>query len=105
MTLGEVLNDIDAHPANAWLYLPRAPEWSPTTEAAVLVSEEVPPEEEDEPEAGVPEYAKLNGLRQVLPVTVVQDVLAHLASSKVDPTPVERVSALKFYFDHDAFKP
>lgn len=105
MTLGEVLSDINAHSALAWLYLPRAAQWSPETEAAILVSDEVPPDEEDEPEAGVPEYARLRGLQQVLPVTVVQDVLAFLAESKPHSTPEEKVTALTFYFDYDAFGP
>lgn len=46
--------------------------------AAVLESDEIPEEEEDLPEAGVPEFAKANDLKQVLPITVVQDIVANL---------------------------
>ena len=87
-----------------WLYLPRAGEWNLATTAAVLESDEIPEEEEDLPEAGVPEFAKANDLRQVLPITVVQDIVANLKLFHPSPTAAETLAAFTFYYDNDAFQ-
>jgi hypothetical protein len=104
MTLEEMFNRAGEFSATAWLYLPRGETWTLSSRSAVLESEEVPEDEEDEADAGVPEFAKLNGLKQVLPVTVVQDILSNLRSSRPMAGPSEMFTALMFYYDNDAFE-
>jgi hypothetical protein len=102
-TLKEVLLSIEQKPSTAWVYLPQDKEWNLESRSAVLQSEEVPPELEDEPDAGIPEIAKANGLMQALPVTVVQDIVRNIRAQKPDATIVDLFRAFEFYYQHDAF--
>jgi hypothetical protein len=68
-----------------------------------LESEEVPPELEDDPDAGVPEFAKRNNLIQALPVTVVQDIATNARSQKPDANLGDLLYAFLYYYKHDAF--
>jgi hypothetical protein len=104
MTLEEMFSRVDELSATAWLYLPQGEAWTLSSRAAVLESEEVSEDEEDDPDAGVPEFAKLNGLKKVLPVTVVQDILSNLRLSRPAALPSEMLSAFMFYYDNDAFE-
>ena len=101
-TLREILSGCDALDPKAWVYLP-AGEWSLNTSAAVLRSEEVPPGLENEPHAGVPQFAKEHGLRQVLPVTTVQDIVDNAHAQKRDISVNELLKAFDYYYKHDAF--
>jgi len=102
-TLKEILLSIEGHSALAWVYLPADKNWNLDSPSAVLESEEVPPELEDEPDAGVPEFAKQNGLIQALPVTTVQDIVSNAKAQKPDATVVDLLKAFEFYYRHDAF--
>jgi hypothetical protein len=102
LKLKEVLRTIDTKPENAWLYLPSEGVWTLDSNSAVLESDEVPPELEDEPDAGVPDFAKRNGLRQVLPVTTVQDIIANARTQRPNATLEEILEAFEFYHDNDA---
>ena len=104
MTLEEVLTGSGHFSDRAWVYLPRTGEWDLGTSAAVLESEEVPEEDEDLPDAGVPEFAKANDLKQVLPITAVQYIVANLQNFNPSPTAVEILSAFTFYYNTDAFQ-
>lgn len=101
--LRDVLANIRDQNDRAWLYLPAAGPWSYDSPAAVLESEEVPPELEDEPDAGIPQYAKDQGLKQVLPITVVQDVVSNVLAQRPAATPDDLFRAFIHYFEHDAF--
>jgi hypothetical protein len=101
--LADVLTNPQAQDARAWLYLPANTAWSLDSPAAVLESEEVPPELEDEPDAGVPKFAKDNGLAQILPITAVQDVVSNAHQQRSGLSLSELLHALKFYYEHDAF--
>lgn len=101
--LKTVLLSIKDEPPRAWLYLPKDRNWSIDSLCAVLESEEVPPELEDDPEAGVPQFAKQNELLQALPVTVVQDVVMNAKAQKPDASPEDFFRAMLFYYRHDAF--
>jgi hypothetical protein len=103
MDFGEVIKTIGSRSPNAWVYLPSNKNWSLDTKSAILESDEVPPELEDEPDAGVPEIAKRNGLIQVLPVTVLQDIITNARSQKEDATLQEIFEAFEFYYNNDAF--
>jgi hypothetical protein len=105
MTFEEALKNIDDFSIRAWLYLPRDEEWSLSTKAAILESDEVSEEDEDLPDAGVPEFAKLNGLKQALPVATVQDIVANLKRFHPSPTSSEMFAAFNFYWANDAFGP
>ena len=99
----EVLSDIANLPTTAWVYLPTDRNWNLTSTCAVLESEEVPPELEDDPSAGVPGFAKQNGLMQALPVTVVQDIVVNARSQKPGATLEDFWRAFLYYHKHDAF--
>lgn len=101
--LKEVLHGIADHSIRAWVYLPADKNWNLDSACEVLESEEVPPELEDEPDAGVPEVAKGNGLIQVLPVSTMQDIVSNAKTQKPDATVSELFKAFIFYFEHDAF--
>ena len=103
MTLKELLLEIAQQSTKAWLYLPDDKRWDLNSMCAVLESEEVPPELEDEPDAGIPQFAKQNKLIQVLPVTVVQDVVKNARAQKANATVEDLFKALLFYYKNDAF--
>jgi hypothetical protein len=103
VTLRDVIGDIDTQNSRAWLYLPAEKPWTLESEAQVLESDEVPPEMEDEPDAGVPELAKQLGLIQVLPITVVQDIVANANAQHPGADGAMLLSALIYYYNHDAF--
>lgn len=96
----EQLGELDER---AWLYLSATERWQLDSGAAVLVSEEVPPELEDDPDAGVPEFAKTNGLMQVLQVSTVKEIVENVRLQREHPEPETLLRALLYYFDHDAF--
>lgn len=103
MTLEDVFAQAFDLPASAWLYLPSEVMWELTSEAAILESEEVTPDEEDDPDAGIPQFAKANGLKQVLPVSVIQDIVENI-KYQVPGAQLDQVfKAFLFYFEHDAF--
>ena len=102
-TLKEILLSIEDHSVLAWIYLPADKNWKLDSACAVLESEEVPPELEDEPDAGIPEFAKQNGLIQVLPVSTVQDIVSNAKEQKPDATIGDLLKAFEFYYRHDAF--
>jgi hypothetical protein len=103
VTFNEVLRTISEKSNRAWVYLPKNSNWSLNSKSAVLESDEVAPEHEDEPDAGVPELAKSNNLMQVLPVVVLQDIVSNARAQKADVTPEELFKAFDFYHKNDAF--
>jgi hypothetical protein len=103
LTLRDVLGAIDGHSTRAWLYLPSETPWTLESAAEVLESEEVPPELEDEPDAGMPELAKQLGLIQVLPVSVVQDIVSNARDQRPNVPAWTLLDALLHYYEHDAF--
>ena len=103
MNLEQLLKEVEKQSPAAWVYLPKNRQWSLDSDSAVLESEEVPPELEDDPEAGIPEFARKNNLMQVLPVTVVQDVVRNAKAQKPDVTTAQLFDCFIHYFEHDAF--
>jgi len=101
--LKQVLLQIAGKSNLAWVYLPRDKNWNLDSECAVLESEEVPPELEDEPDAGVPEFAKANGLIQVLPVGSIQEIVENAKAQNPDASIDDLFKAFIFYFRNDAF--
>ncbi len=103
LKLRDVLKDIERSSPKAWVYLPDHKQWHLDSMSAVLESEEVPPELEDDPNAGIPEFARHNHLMQVLPVTVVQDILRNTRAQKTNASIDEYFQAFEYYYRHDAF--
>jgi len=101
-TLREIFRSAAALDENAWVYLPEG-EWSLNTTAAVLRSDDVPPELENEPDAGVPQFAKERGLRQVLPASTVQEIVNNARAQKPNASVDELLKAFTFYHKNDAF--
>jgi hypothetical protein len=101
--LSRILTAIHDQDPRAWLYLPHAHPWSLGSAAAAWVSDEVPPEAEDEPDAGVPEAAKRAGLMRVLPIAVVQEIVANARAQVPHADEALLLKALLHYYDTDAF--
>ena len=99
----EILRSIERENEKAWLYLSAEEKWKLSSPALVLQSEEVPPEKEDDPDAGVPEIALRLKMMQVLPVTVVQDIVRDAIRQKEDASDDDLFRAFLHYYDHDAF--
>jgi hypothetical protein len=72
-------------------------------QGTTLESEEVPPDLEDEPDAGVPDFAKMNGLIRTLEVATLQDVVSNARFQRPQATLDELFNAFRFYHDRDAF--
>lgn len=103
MSFKEALVGIEATPATFWVYLPADQNWNLDSECAILESDEVPPELEDDPDAGVPEFAKQNNLVQALSVAVLQDIVINARTQKPNATLDDLLRAFAYYFEHDAF--
>lgn len=102
ITFTELLSSIDQH-SEGWVYLPANEPWSLESPSTVLKSDEVPPELEDDPQAGVPAFARQNNLMQALPVSTVRDIVSNVKSQRRDaPLPL-LFKAFLFCYDHDAF--
>jgi hypothetical protein len=102
-TFQDVIESISKRSTCDWVYLPVVGEWSLGSESVTLESEEVPPELEDEPDAGVPQFAIDHGLKQVLPVTTLQDIVSNALKQKPDATVDNLFLAFEFYYRNDAF--
>ena len=102
-TLRQILQEMDQKPSTAWLYLPVSQEWDLDSQCAILESEEVPPDLEDDPEAGIPVFAKKNGLKQVLPVATVQDIVSNARAQRPRLDIGDLLTAFLFYYKNDAF--
>jgi hypothetical protein len=98
----ELLSTIEEY-SEGWVYLPTNKPWTLESDAAILKSEEVPPELEDDPEAGIPAFAKQNDLMQALPVGTVQDIVKNAKTQRREPPAELLLKAFLFYYDHDAF--
>jgi hypothetical protein len=98
-----ILDTIFARSSREWVYLPKAETWSLNSKCVTLDSDEVPPELEDEPDAGIPHFALKNGLKQVLPVDTMQDIVANALEQRPNATPAEIFEAFEFYYARDAF--
>ncbi|HSX55900.1 MAG TPA: hypothetical protein VLG14_11420 [Sphingomonas sp.] len=99
----EVLQAITNSSPLAWVYLPSEEKWSLDSASAILESEEVSPDQEDDDDAGVPDFAKANGFIRALPVTSLQDVVQNALAQKPDAGPSDIFAAFEFYYERDAF--
>lgn len=102
-SLREVLEQANFLDDEAWLYLPASDRWSLDSKCAVLRSEEVPPELEDQPDAGIPEFAKQAGLMQALAIANVKEIVANARLQRPGVELPVLLDAFLFYYDHDAF--
>jgi hypothetical protein len=99
----EILETIMNQSQVSWVYLPQARNWNLNSESAILESEEVPPELEDEPDAGVPQFAKDHGLMQVVPVATLQDIVSNARAQRPLANSADLFRAFEFYYERDAF--
>jgi hypothetical protein len=98
-----ILETMMNRPTTAWLYLPRDEKWSLNSNSVILESDEVPPEMEDEPEAGVPLFAKQHNFVRVMPVASLQDVAINVQLQMPHATPEQLFEAFIFYYENDAY--
>lgn len=101
--LKQVLMSISDKSNLAWVYLPADRNWSLKSPCLVLESEEVPPELEDEPDAGIPVIATQNNMIEVLPVSDVQDIVENARAQKQNLCDDDLFAAFIFYYKNDAF--
>ena len=99
----DVLSTIMEASDREWVYLPSDRNWNLESKSAVLLSEEVPPELENEPDAGIPQFAKENGLIPVIPVASLREVVFNARVQKPTATDEDLFTAFRFFYDHDAF--
>ncbi len=98
MTLGQLLDDPDAYDWRATIFAPSLPvaQLSWETEVLVIPFEELPPD--DPPEAverGVTEFATMHQLQEIISALKLHGVPA--------ATTDQRLAALRYYREHDAF--
>ena len=91
MKLKDVLADPDAFEWSLWLYLPREDPWSPESEAMVLDTDDLAPDEDDPPEAIEA------GMKSALGIQTVQDLVVGVPN-----TPQDRFAAFAYYHVMDA---
>ena len=99
----DVLSNIGKWPSKGWLYLPDERNWDLNSKCAILESNEVPPELEDNPDAGLPDFAKKNLLIETVPITVAKDIVWNARAQKSDITLEDLFRAFQYYYKHDAF--
>jgi hypothetical protein len=104
-TFRQLLEQAESLDRNAWLYLPEAEAWQLDSPTAVLRSEEVPPELEDDPTAGVPQSARDAGLMRALPIAVLQEIIHNAHAQKPTVDVATLFEAFLYYYDNDAFLP
>ena len=102
-SLGDVLLNCADFSWKAWLYLPADAPWALEASASVLESTEVPPDMEDDPEAGVPLYARKHNLIQALPISDVQSIVQHRKAAIPEASIDDLLEAFLYYYDNDAF--
>ena len=103
ITLQKVLEHIEKYSCRYWVYLPSEDKWNIGSKAAVLESEEVPPELEDDPDAGIPVVAKANKLMEALPISVVQSIVRNAQAQVSDVSMEQLFEAFVYYYDNDAY--
>ena len=101
--VGEVFANSEEECTNSWLYLPMEKPWSLDSKCLVLESEEVPPEEEDKPNAGIPQIAISMGMIQIMPITTVQDIIINAKEQSKTLSEKDFFEAFLYYYDNDAF--
>ena len=102
--LGDILDTIMDRSPNDWVYLSKdGGDWTLDTKAATLENEDYPPELENEPDAGVPEFARDNGLAPALTVPLLQDIVVNARLQRPEATLDDLLSAFRYYYDWDGF--
>ena len=99
----EVLERISDFSSRGWLYLPEDEEWTLDSRSAVLRSEEVPRDLEDDPDAGVPAFAKRNKLMEALLARDVKDIIENAKAQRPDVSLETLLEAFLYYYDNDAY--
>ena len=103
MTLRDYLNAPALLSAGAWLFLPKDAAWSLETPAIVLAMDEVPPEQEDEDDAGYPAFAREHQLQAALSASDVASVITNARLQKAQVSDSELLAAFLHYYDNDAY--
>lgn len=95
-TLGKLLQDPDLFDWAEMLYLPST-SWDLDTEALIASTDDLPP---DHP---IPAEARQAGMREIVPVATVQDIIENLHLQVAGCSQYQRLAAFRFYIEHDAF--
>ncbi len=97
--LATTITAIENAPWNHALYLDAVRPWHEATRCAIL-----DPNDVDDPDLDAdPEFALRNGLRYVLTVADVQDIVLNTLQQKMNASINDLIHALTHYYDHDAY--
>jgi hypothetical protein len=96
MELRDVLQDPESFDWSLMLYLEPSP-WTLSSTAMALSTDDLAPDEKMSPEAAAA------GLREVMTVATVQDMVEHLRGQGIEATIEQRFEAFLNYVDNDAF--
>jgi hypothetical protein len=94
LTLGKLLRDADKISCDNFLYLPANEVWDLQSRCAILSVSDAD---------GLPPEAIENQLAFALQIAAIQDVVANTVEQLGQPSDMQLLEALLFYFDHDAF--
>ena len=97
ITLREALSVADSSRDDAALFLPLREVWSLDTACALLATD--PYDDSEAP----PKLAQDHGLGYALSVPQLQDIVSNARQQVAEPTPEQRLAAILFYDDRDAF--
>lgn len=103
-TIEEVLLAPEAYRQRGWLFLASGTKWSLASEALVLPLDDVFPDEELEPGAGIPAVVKERQFSLVLQIADVEGIVSNARAQRANIGVAELLEALIYYVDHDAYK-
>ena len=99
ITIGQLLEQIQLHEWNHWVYVVDPDNVSPKTVCFVIDVDNADLEDDD----FTPSIAALNGLSEFLSVQDIQDVRGYLANVGVSENPKAELFAVQYYFKWDAY--
>ena len=102
-TLRQILRQADYYSSRCWLFLPKDVRWTLESPCLVEEFEEVPIEDEDEADAGLPEIVKEQRMMPALSIAQVQDLVSNLKEQRPTVDDDTLFDAFIYYYDNDAF--
>ena len=99
LTLKQILSNPETFSWDFALYMNGSPNWSEDAVCAVL-----DPDDSEDPGKIPPMFAKEHGLRYILDMASVQDIVSNAGQQIVNPSMQTLVKAFNYYVEFDAFE-
>ena len=99
----DVISTVSNRSDLEWVFLDEDGPWTLDSASAVLTLDEVPPELENDPNAGIPEFAVVHGLIEAVSIATLQDIVSNALQQRESASLDELFSAFTFYWSNDAF--